>query len=195
MLHTRQKYCAVLAGGVLLVGEGPVIVADGEPLLSLAPGASGHVRLSVNLRDENDNVVALIEDNEWISGDAAVWDMESDHQKLVVRSAAKRVALNLSMKGEPAYLRAKFWHSGYLVDLRGIGIRVNGIDAGQHLSEGLAFAGMTLDLDTSIPRVQLSPQLKNAMIVSEHDPLKRLKKTVEAWQRLKSEEAGRGARI
>ncbi|NGO46468.1 HNH endonuclease [Streptomyces sp. YC419] len=194
MLYTRQEYCAVLAGGVLLVGEGPVIVADGEPLLTLTPGTNGHVRFSVNLRDENDALVALIQDNEWISGDATVWDMESDHQKLVVRSSANRVALNLNMKGEPAHLRAKFWHSGYMVDLRGIGIRVNGVNAGQHLSEGLAFAGMALDLDTEIPRVQLTPQLKNGFLVSEHNPLERLKKTVEAWRRLKSEEPSRGTR-
>jgi len=194
MLYTKQEYCAVLAGGVLLVGEGPVIVADGEPLLTLTPGTNGHVGLSASLHDKNDNLVALIEDNEWISGDATVWDMESDHQKLVVRSSVNKVALNLNMKGEPAHLRAKFWRSGYMVDLRGIGIRVNGVNAGQHLSEGLAFAGMTLDLDTEIPRVQLTPQLKHAFIVSEHDPLERLKKTVEAWRRLKNEEPGRDAR-
>ncbi|MET7323021.1 HNH endonuclease [Streptomyces sp. NPDC005549] len=188
MLHTRQNYCAVLAGGVLLVGEGPVIIADGEPLLTLSPDEAGHVKISMTLRDRDGNLIALIEDNEWLSGDARVWDMEADHQKLVVRSAANQVALNLNMKGEPAHLRAKFWHAGYMVDLRGIGIRVNGTDAGQQISEGLAFAGMALDLNTEIPRVQLMPQLKNAFTISEPDPLKRLKKTVDAWQRLKSEE-------
>ncbi|MFZ3567874.1 hypothetical protein ACOKM5_13020 [Streptomyces sp. BH097] len=187
MLHTSQKYCAVLAGGVLLVGEGPVILADGESLLALAPDEGGHVRLSITLRDEGGNLLALVQDNEWISGDATVWDMESDHQKLVVRSAANRVALNLNVKGEPAHLRAKFWHAGYMVDLRGIGIRINGVDAGQELAEGLAFAGMALDLNTEMRRVQLVPQLENALLVSEPDPLRRLTKTVEAWKRLKGE--------
>ncbi|MFB7085522.1 hypothetical protein [Streptomyces sp. NPDC056296] len=187
MLHTRQNYCAVLAGGVLLVGEGPVIIADGEPLLTLSPDEGGHIKISMTLRDKDGNLIALIEDNEWLSGDTTVWDMESDHQKLVVRSAANHVALNLNMKGEPAHLRAKFWHGGYLVDLRGIGIRINGRNAGQQISD-LAFAGMALDLDTEIPRVRLVPQLKRALTISGPDPLDRLKKTVEAWQRLKGEE-------
>jgi len=155
--------------------------------LTLSPDEGGHVKKSVTLRDKDGNLIALIEDNEWLSGDATVWDMESDHQKLVVRSAANHVALNLNMKGEPAHLRAKFWHGGYLVDLRGIGIRVNGKNAGQQISD-LAFAGMALDLNTEIPRVQLVPKLKRALTISNPDPLDRLKKTVEAWQRLKSEE-------
>jgi hypothetical protein len=187
MLHTRQNYCAILAGGVLLVGEGPVIIADGEPLLTLSPDEGGHIKISMALRGKDGSLLALIEDNEWLSGDAAVWDMESDHQKLVVRSAANNVALSLNMNGEPAHLRAKFWQAGYMVDLRGIGIRVNGENAGQHISEGLAFAGTALDLNTEIPRVQLVSQHKNALMISESDPLKRLKKTVEAWQRLKSQ--------
>ncbi|MFG3380886.1 hypothetical protein [Streptomyces sp. NPDC047999] len=186
MLYTRQNYCAVLAGGVLLVGEGPVIIADGEPLLTLSPDEGGHVRISATLRDEYGSLIALIEDNEWLSGDSTVWDMESDHQKLVIRSAANHVALNLNMKGEPAHLRAKFWHAGYMVDLRGIGIRINGMNAGLKVSKGLAFAGIALDLDTAIPRIQLAPQLKSALLVSDPDPRKRLRKAVEAWQRIKS---------
>ncbi|MFF8505253.1 HNH endonuclease signature motif containing protein [Streptomyces anulatus] len=190
MLHTRQNYCAVLAGGVLMVGEGPVITVNGESVLTLNPDEGGHVRLSATLRDRSGNLVALIEDNEWLSGDTAVWDMESDHQKLVIRSAANQVALNLNMKGEPAHLRAKFWQDGYMVDLRGIGIRVNGVGAGQQISEGVALAGMTMDIDTRIPSVQLVPQLQKGLVVSEPDPLQRLKRAAEAWRKLKSEEPG-----
>lgn len=190
MLHTNQEYCTVLAGGVLLVNEGPVIIADGVPLLALTPGANGQINLSLTLHGENGDLVALIEDNEWISGDVAMWGMESDYQKLIIRSAANNVTLNLNMKGEPAHLRAKFWCSGYLIDLRGIGIRVNGVSAGQHISETLAFAGMALNLNTSIPRVQLAPQLENGLIVSGHDPSMRLSKAIEAWRRLKSEASG-----
>ncbi len=194
MLYTKQDYCAVMAGGVLMVGEGPVVVVDGEPLLTLTPGSNGHVKLSMNLRDRSGNLIALIEDNEWISGDAAVWDMESDYQKLTVRSGSNNVALNLNMKGEPAHLKAKFWRSGYLVDLRGIGIRVNGVNAGQGLAEGLAFAGMMFELDTRTSVVRLVPQLENAFLVSEPDPLERLRKTVEAWRGLKNREPSKDAK-
>jgi hypothetical protein len=189
MLHTNQNYCAILAGGVLLVGEGPMIIVDGEPLLTLTPDTNGHVSLSVTLYGEDGNLLAEVEENEWVSGDSTVWDMEADHQKLLIRSAANKVALNLNMKGEPAHLRAKFWRSGYLIDLRGIGIRVNGKNAGQAIAHA-GFAGMSLELETAIAQLRLVPQLQNAVLVSEPDPLTRLNKAVAAWQKIKRENLG-----
>lgn len=189
LLHTNQNYCAILAGGVLLVGEGPMIIADGEPLLTLTPGTNGHVSLSVTLYGEDGNLLAEIKDNEWVSGDSTVWDMEADHQKLLIRSAANKVALNLNTKGEPAHLRAKLWRSGYLIDLRGIGIRVNGKNAGQTIAHA-GFAGMALELETAIPQLRLVPQLQNAVLVSEPDPIARLNKAVAAWQKIKRENLG-----
>ncbi|MFC8305713.1 hypothetical protein ACFUMJ_18465 [Streptomyces olivaceus] len=193
MLHTNQNYCAVLAGGNILVGEGPMIVANREPLLQLTPGASGHVSLSLTLYSEVGELLGLIVDNEWLSGDVSVWDMESDHQRLVIRSKANKVALNLNMKGEPAHLRAKLWHSGHLIDLRGTGIRVNGKNTHQNIAHA-GFVGMVLELDTTIPRLRMVPQLENAAIVSDPDPLTRLNQAIAVWKRLKRESSGSAAK-
>ncbi|SEQ29472.1 HNH endonuclease [Streptomyces radiopugnans] len=185
MLHVNQEYCAVLAGGVLLAGEGPLLIANEEPLLSLSPGNDGHLRLSATLYDRLGNLIALIDDNERVSGDAAIWDLEAEHRKLVVRSAANQVAMHLSAKGEPAHLRAKFWHSGSLIDLRGVGIRVDGVNAGQEISQGLAFAGMMLKVNTLDQVVEIDSQLKSGFLISEYDPDVRLRKAIAAWQKLK----------
>ncbi|WP_371598551.1 HNH endonuclease [Streptomyces sp. NBC_00564] len=192
-LHVNQSYCAIVAGGIILVGEGPVIAVSGEPLISIRPGETGELLLSVTLYSEEGSLIAEIVDNEWISGDPSVWDMESDHQKLTIRSAPYKVALNLDIRGEPAHMRAKLWHAGYLIDLRGAGIRVNGKNAGQEISN-LALAGGMLELDTSGPltKLKLGPQReqRECTVISEPDREVRLRKTIEAWKVLNGEPHG-----
>jgi hypothetical protein len=50
------------------------ITVDGESLLSLSLAPTGEMQLSVQLHDEFDNALAIIEANEWVSGDPfGIW--------------------------------------------------------------------------------------------------------------------------
>ncbi|MCU1280997.1 MAG: hypothetical protein JWM53_4543 [bacterium] len=106
VLRVGQRYCAVEAGGgVLLVGDGAWIEVDGEAILTLGLGERGILLLTLMLYDESDNLAAHVEDNEWLAGDASTWDMESDWQRLTLRSAPRQIVLRIDARGEPMRLR------------------------------------------------------------------------------------------
>ena len=51
-IKINQPYCAVATGGVLLVGTGPLITVDEDPLWALEIGDGGEMLLSINLIDK-----------------------------------------------------------------------------------------------------------------------------------------------
>jgi hypothetical protein len=191
-LLVNQPYVAVACGGTLLVGDGTAITVNGVDLLRLTTSDYGELQLSVNLIDDQGATIALIERNEWLSGDPLVWDMTSDHDRLKIWSASRKIALQIDARATPVYLRADLWHAGQLVRLNSAGISWDGTALSEGGISDLALVGMSLDLDTRARSLQMRPYLGNAMLVSEADPVKRLSKAVNAWRKLVGD-AGGGA--
>ena len=74
-------------------GDGDFFIVDDESLLSIEI-YEGKLELSMKLYDENDNLLAEIERNEWISGDPLPWDIESRYQWLRIRRRQRYSAGN-----------------------------------------------------------------------------------------------------
>lgn len=189
-LLVNQPYVAVACGGTLLVGDGSAITVDGVDLLRLNTSDYGELQLSMNLKDDQGTTIALVERNEWLSGDPSVWDMTSDHDRLKVWSASRKIVLQIDARATPVFLRADLWHAGQLVRLNSTGISWNGTALSGGGIYGLALVGMSLDLDTDARSLQMRPYLGNGGIVSEPDPVKRLSNAVNAWRQLTGEGGG-----
>jgi hypothetical protein len=192
----NQNYCAIGVGGCFIVGEGVYIAVDGERLLSLGFARPAHtMTLSVALYDKDDNLLAVIEDNEWISGDPFPWDIESDHQRLSIRREAGDISLSIDARREPAAIRAQLWRGGHSIRLTPDGIRF-GADTDLGGVAGLGLAGMALDLDPTAKTLRIIPDPRFGMgfLVSESDSQERLRRTIDAWartRRAKEREIGR----
>jgi hypothetical protein len=180
VLTVNQPYLAIAVGGVLLVGEGPLIAVDGEPLLATTPSPDGVIQLSASLYDEQDSLVAAISENEWISGDPLPWDIESDHQRLRIRSALYKVDLDLDAGKEPIRLRGELWRRGNRFSLRPSGVRIHGGLASRSGFEDVALVRVGLDIK-SAGELVIYPLGEKGFFVSESDPTRRL---VVALQRL-----------
>jgi hypothetical protein len=178
LLNVNQRYCAVdVGGGVLLVGDGPWIEVDGESILALTLSPEGRVLLTLVLYDEDDALVAHIEDNEWIAGDASTWDMESDWQRLLLRLSPRRIAIRIDAKGEPMILRGEVWRRGKRFQLSGTGLEVSG----KRSFKDLGLVRMGLKLDSATNEFSFGPKPGDqGYLVSEPDPLRRLAMSVES---------------
>lgn len=183
-LVSHQTYPGVQIGGMIIVGDGPLIVADDEVQLSLRIGDNGRVLLSSVLRDKDDRTLALIEDNEWISGDETAFDLLADHQKLQINYRNRGVALKLDMRGEPIQMRARFWRNGLLADLTPTEI---GWGLGGETNMGMAdlgLAGMSIHLTTNPQTLGIRPDHESGIVVSEADPLQRLIQTRNSYREI-----------
>ena len=184
-LVVNQSYCAVEVGGVLLVGDGPWVSVDDEVLLSLKLADNGVLLVSVTLYNERDKLLAEVIDNEWVAGNPAIWDMESDWQSLTLRLGPRKIALKVDAKGEPLRLRGELWHRGNQIRLTHSGLRFG--REGRSSIESLGLAQGGLRIDSAAGTVQLGPAGDDSMmLVSDPDPLVRLEKTVAAYHQLQT---------
>jgi hypothetical protein len=187
-LVVNSPVFAIQTGSVYLVGDGPLIVVGSRPLLSLEVGEDGEVQISVTLHGPDDEPIAEIDRNEWLSGDPLPWDIVSDHQRLTIRLAARKIALDLNVRSLPMALTAQLWCDRHLVRLDRRGIWFD------EMSRPIGFQHIGLVgfcLIASERGVQMSARASGGMLVSDANPLVRLTKSLRAWTALNS---GRGSR-
>jgi HNH endonuclease len=186
-LAINQTYLAIAVGGVLLVGDGPLIAIDDEPLLATTVDEDGVLQLSVSLYDEVDTLLAEISDNEWISGDPLPWDIESDHQKLTIRSGHYKPALRLNATSEPIRIRGKLWKRGARFDLTHRGIEISSNTVKNAGIADLGVVGAGLNIKTAGGEVTIDAFDETGRFVSDPDPVRRLIKARQALDQIRSE--------
>lgn len=115
-LSINQDYLAVDMG-VVVINEGTFLDVDGEALIGLSL-KEGRLLVSAALYDENDEVLALIDENEWIAGDKSAWDIESKWKTLVIRAKMRDIRLNLDARGDPLLLRGVLYKGGNRIEIK-----------------------------------------------------------------------------
>ena len=183
-LTVNQGYLAVAVGTVLMVGDGPLIAVDGETLVQTTLGTDSNLLLSVRLFDSEDQLVAEVDANEWITGNPLPWDMESDYQVLRLRSAPYRISLDINAKGEPISLRGDLWRGQTRIRLSRTSIEIGNEEGPAMGISHLGLVGAGIDASTTHRHIQ--PLGDAAMLVSDPDPTRRLVKSVRALSRLRS---------
>jgi hypothetical protein len=191
-LAINQSEVAVAVGTMLLVDDGSLLTVDDEPLLSLGLDEEKVLQLSVTLRDRDDNLLAEIRDNEWVAGSPLPWDIESDYQRLVVRSKAHGVALKLDARQIPLRLTGELWRYKHRIGLRGDGLRFDGtkVENARFSNHGLVRVGIDVQTSTGggIQIKTRHPDDTRWVLVSESDPARRLVQSLQAFHQLKSGE-------
>jgi len=188
-LKINQSAPIVTIGFSEIVGEGDFIIVDGESLLSLFIN-NGRLELSLKLYDQNDNLVAEVERNEWISGDPLPWDLESKYQWIRLRKKLRDIDLEIDARKFPIRIRADMWKNGQNILLNPKGIYFNGV-AGKHIGIiGGCYVGGYFGVDTKEKRtfIDLNPRFPKMHLISEPDINKRIKKGLRAWKKLLNDE-------
>jgi len=186
-LKVNQKLPVVVVGTNQFVGEGDFILVDQESLLSLKVN-SGRLELSVQLYDSNDQLLAYIENNEWISEDPMPWDLESSFQQLKIRHKLRNIALEIDVRRFPIEIRADLWRKGQNFQLNPHQILFNGKVQNVGFIN-LCFVAMKLVADTSSKQFRLEPDphFSRGVLVSWPDLRERIERGLRTWEQLKEE--------
>lgn len=186
-LKVNQKLPVVVIGTNQFVGEVDFIMVDQESLFSLKVN-SGRLEISINLCDRNDQLLAYIVNNEWISGDPMPWDIESSFQWLKIRHKLRNIALEIDARKVPIEVYADLWKKGQNFQLNPHQILFNGIV--QNLGFiNLCFVAKRLIADTSSKNFRLDndPRFGKGAIIVWPDPQERIRKALKFWEQLKKE--------
>ncbi len=179
-LRVFQPALAVTLGSVHFVGDGTLIEVDDDSLLRLHMGPERTIEFSLSLYSRDDELLALIERNEWIVGDPLPWDLEVGPRRMTVRERSGLVSLTVDTRTFPISIQGHLWRKGQHFHISPDRLLCNGVlrDVG---FGGLAFAGLKLRADTSTQSFVLaaeSPSLGGSISGGG------LEQGIKAWQRM-----------
>jgi hypothetical protein len=176
---------AVEAGSVQFVGPGMKIAVD-ETTLIRVDDVEGQLALTLDVFDEEDDLLIAIDQNEWISGDPLPWDCEFGYRWLRMRQEHRDIALTLDARSSPVRLTGHLWRRRQRFDIGNAGILVNGVVQGAGISD-LCLVALTLRINTAEPGLQIAPDAESGpgQIVSWPDPTERLRRGVAAYSEMR----------
>jgi hypothetical protein len=145
-LKLNQTEPEIIIGSTTFIGRGEMICVDKEALISLGL-ESGRLQLSVRLYDKNDDLVAEIKDNEWVSGDPLPWDLESGFQTLRIRRRIGDISLEIDARETPIKMRADIWRKGQNYKISQSELSVDGAVVQASIVGG-TIEGLCLNIDT-----------------------------------------------
>ena len=113
----------MLVGGLALGPSGPLLVVD-DYILVQARADGNSLLVSLVVLDENDQILLRITDNEWVTGDAELYDLESRWRRLVVRRRLGDVLLDVDGRTYPYRIKGQLQKSGRVARLRHSGMQL-----------------------------------------------------------------------
>lgn len=185
-LKVNHNLCMIRTGGCIFAGEGPYIVVNNHQLLGIKV-ANKAALLSLDLYNEKNELLASIVNNEWISGDVDLWDIESSFQYLKIRSKNRKIDLEIHTNADIISLRADLWKDGQNIKLDSERITINEKLENTGIS-GICVVGMLINISTeSAKRIELavSPNVSEGRLISEPDLHKTIAMAQAAWEKIK----------
>lgn len=186
-LKINQKLPVIAIGTNQFIGEGDFVLVDQDSLLSFRVN-SGGLEFSVKLDDRNGQLLAYIENNEWVSGDPLPWDLESSFQWLKIRHKSRNIVLEVNAKKFPIEIRADLWQKGQNFQLTPSQIQFNGV-VEDFSSINLCYVAMRLVADTSKKQLRLEPDPRfggSGAFISCADISQRIERGLKFWEQLKA---------
>jgi HNH endonuclease len=186
-LALQQRTIAL--GSIQFVGDGTFIRVDNHPLLSLSLSGDGRLQVSVELNDRDGNLLALIDKNEWVTGDPYPWDLEYGGRWLLIRRQHGEISLYVDVRPSLVSVRGSLWYKQQHFTITEAGIEFNGLDlqSGQPSIRGsgisnlcLVGAGLLATTEPPSLAITVDPRFKQAMLVSWADVDERVQKGVQA---------------
>ena len=184
LVHSSSTI-AVEAGTNQFVGPGFKFIVDRQPLLALQVDSDGHLLVSLDVYDLDDNLLVAVSDNEWICGDPLPWDIEYSYNRVSLRTASRKINLEIDARSELVRVKGVFWRKSQQFSITPSSLKFNGVVQGVGLIN-LGLVAMSLVADTATGQFSIvpDPRLGHGCIVSWPDPQERLAKGIEAFERL-----------
>lgn len=191
ILKINQSRPIISIGSVQFIGDSDIILVDDESLLSVNMDSSAsydnfeRLTISARLYDSHDKLLAVIENNEWILGDPKPWDIIAKWQYLKISSGTGDIAIEINAKSDPITIKGNLWRKKQHILLSNCVFFISGVINNSSICE-LCLVGMRIVMDTILNqcRIEPNPKIGKAVLVSESNRKKRIRKGLKAWKEL-----------
>ena len=124
-----QSFCAIDTGSIFLIGDGPVVRSKNVNYIEVYCNEDDMLEISLQLFNENNENVIKVVRNEWVTGNAQLWDLEFISASKVLKIKEKKGLTNLeiNVKNIPVTIKGELWIDGKPLKLASNGITYNNI--------------------------------------------------------------------
>lgn len=114
LVAPRRKAPVVKLGSTVYFEDcqTPIIIIDNTPILGVQFDEAGRALISLNLFDENDNLIAQIINNNWAAGSRSSWDFVCKPGYMKIKNKPNNILLEFDLKDDVLSFRGTLWKSG-----------------------------------------------------------------------------------
>lgn len=188
LLKIEQAALVVNLGSVQFVRDGFLFRVDQEELLSIKLNEGRQLEISLKLYSKKDDLLALIENNQWKTGQNLPWDLQAGWRWLRLRNRKYEIAIEIDARRMPVGIRGDLWRRGQHFEITGNSLKFNGVIK-RFTMKDLCLVGMYLSADTKTGTFNLVPDERfgpMGVLVSEANLYQRIQKGLAAWEGLVS---------
>jgi hypothetical protein len=165
---------------VFLVGDFLSFTVDDKVIFEFHRNEMGFLDISGEIRNSNDEIVALLDRNEWICDSNDLWDVEVDWHKLTIREKFGKISFELDTNKKPMTLKANLFFGGSNFSFSNSGFSAHhgswASSAGSSL-ENTGVVNTTFAIKSTGLQLLAAPD--GGILISEPDPRRRLYRCVE----------------
>ncbi len=103
--------------------------------------------MTVNLYNENDELITLIEKNDWIMGNSAVWDFEFSNNYFIIRKKDHVISLQIDATKYPIEITGQLWKKKQCFLIKPSSLKSKGLS--EVTFSNCRFASLNIDTNTS----------------------------------------------
>lgn len=175
-LHVGNRMIAIVCGPVEFVATGQKLLVDGEMVLELEISDEGRLLITFDLLNREGQLLARVERNEWVTGDALPWDFQYKFNWLRLRQKHGEIAVEVDARGKAVQLRGTLWRNGAAFRIMRHRLELAGTI--KTTFSNLALVNTSLNICTD-GRTQMIPvKGKISGIVSGSNPAERLRRAI-----------------
>lgn len=154
---TMPAQTDIALGGNYFLTNGALIRVEGEPLIATTY-EDGILLLSVNLYDQEDNLVSVLEENEWVANASLPWDIQAGYKKLKIRQADRKILISIDASSPHVSINGELWRKGERIELKKDGIRIDGVIQNFQMI-GCDFYGCSINIDKASKLISIGPSI------------------------------------
>lgn len=133
-LRLKQNNLVVQMGNNYFINNGTILSVDKERLMGIRLNPNGRLEISVDLYDKDDNLIAIIDNNDWILGNYKIWDFEFDYNYIIIRNKLYDISLELDAQVTPVKINGKLWRKKHLFYIKPSSIKADGFNNSVYFS-------------------------------------------------------------
>jgi hypothetical protein len=109
---------AVNVGKSRFINTPRILAVDDFDIITINRENNLYVLLDVNFFDAQNNLIAVLSENNWTADKSLVWNIDYRHHQLVIENHAQKISFEAKIEFKEIFIRGEIHYDGYAIKLK-----------------------------------------------------------------------------